>query len=170
MNKNTGYLHALMSLNVTKDISEYHNAKKRLLSDIHSLKSAIKVSKDTDSQGKMIKLIYMMYTNKVFNNISICLNCIFDKDQKKLIKKMNELGYIITNIGKVSPRDYESHDRLLTTCEDWIKNMDNAFPQEYNEQFSKHLPLVVDRFSYSQINICAIVKLFIECLFDSDAI
>jgi hypothetical protein len=174
-NYETAMLNAVWFLSkYNNKIEEYHEAKRVLsyhFSAMHQVVSEMNRKDceivDNGKQGTALKFIYEIYSAEIFKSLSVCMRAIWDNDRAEFMRFLDSTGYFVNAMLERDGNTVKFSPELLLTCKKWVDNMDYAFPKEYMAQFHISPPDIIDKFSYSRINVCAILKIFIFYIFIS---
>ena len=165
----------------TCDYDEYYESKAKLLLELETLKSSLEIISGEDrdfckninlcynvtefinSDLKSLRWCYLFSYMKISDYLSACLKCVFHNDFEEMIDMMCDSGYGVTSISNDTNNRINTHISRLSTCIEWLLSIDKNELSKNNE----YLPEIVDKYNYAQINLCAITKLFVDCLYDS---
>jgi len=169
-------INSIWFLSKCSNIDDYLESKKNLAYNFTALCQIIKEMSenqdspdDIESQTKSIRFMYTLYGTEILKNISVCIRVIWENDRAKFNNYLSSIGYFSNNVYRTKKESPVGlHLEHLTTCKKWVDNMDCAFPREFMAQFHTDLPEIVDNLSYSKVNVCAVLKIFLFCLFIGD--
>jgi len=161
----------------TYSLKQYEIARSELMDKLDILVDSLEILNNSHTffessvnANKNLKMAYLVIYKDILLSLSICLRCIFDGQFSSMIAQMYEVGYtpnfpLFPN--NTFANNIKAHLKHLNTCNKWLDNFDKPFIKQYKKQYENYLPEIVDKFSYSKVNVCAITKLFTACLYNS---